>query len=175
MHDSQYSPLVVELWCFPIELTSHNCHIQNMVQIALVDFLPDDHGQKCEAHPFGCGNAFIQQQGNGVGMLVRLRRVEVTHLAGYNVRDDGTDGWHVCFAAHEYATGPNVQLLDGALLCITEVFLPDTANMSMWALYYRNCGYAYVEIVENWVCMLTLKYDNTLMDDNIVDRGWELM
>ncbi len=56
-------------------------------------------------------------------MLVRLRRVEVTHLAGYDVHDDGTDGCHVCFAAQEYATGLNMQLLDGALLCVTEVFL----------------------------------------------------
>ena len=82
-------------------------------------------------------------------MLVRLQRVEVTHLAGYNVRDDGTDDCRVCFAAREYATGPIAQLLDGALLCITEVFLPDKANRSMRALYYRNRGYAYTEIVKN--------------------------
>ncbi len=120
-----------------------------MVRIVLVGFLPDDHGRNCEAHPFGCGNAFIDQQGNGVGMLIRLRRVDVTHLAGYDVRDDGTDGCRVCFAAREYTTGPNMQLLDSALLCVTEVFLPDTANRSMRALYYRNRGYAYAEIVEN--------------------------
>jgi len=82
-------------------------------------------------------------------MLVRLQRVEVTHLASYDVRDDGTDGCRVCFAAREYATGPNMQLLDGALLRVTEVFLPDTANRSMRALYYRNHGYAYAEIVKN--------------------------
>jgi hypothetical protein len=66
-----------------------------------------------------------------------------------DVHDDGTDGCRVCFAAREHATGANMQLLDGALLCVTEVFLPDAANRSMRALYYRNRGYAYEEIVKN--------------------------
>ena len=80
-------------------------------------------------------------------MLVRLRLVEVTRLAGYNVRNDGTDGCRVCFAAQEYATGPNAHILDGALLRITEVFLPDFGNSSVRALYHRNRGYAYSETV----------------------------
>ena len=121
-----------------------------MVRIVLVSFFLDDHGQKCEAHPFGCGNAFIKQHGNGVSMLVRLRRVvEATHLAGYDVNDDGMDGCCVCLAVQEYTTGPNGQLLDSALLYITEGFLPDTVNSSMRALYYCNRGYGYEEIVEN--------------------------
>ena len=82
-------------------------------------------------------------------MFVRLRLVESTHFAGYNVRDDGTDGCRVCFAAREYAIAPNARLLDGALLRITEVFLPDTANMSMRQLYHRNRGYAYADVVQN--------------------------
>jgi hypothetical protein len=128
-------------------LVTHNTECQeNMVLIVLVGFLPDDQGQKCEAHPFGCGNAFIEQQGNEVGMLVRLQRGEVTHLASYDVLDNGMDGCRVCFAAQEYTTGLNVQLLYGALLCITEVLLPDTANRSMRELYYHNHGYAYAEI-----------------------------
>ena len=64
---------------------------KNTVQIVLAGFLLDDHGRKCEAHPLGCGNAFIEWQGNGVGMLVRLRRAEVTHLVIYNAHDNGTD------------------------------------------------------------------------------------
>jgi hypothetical protein len=63
------------------------------------------------------------------------------------------DGCRVCFAAREYATGPNAQLLHGALLRITEVFLPDTANRSMRHLYHRNCGYAYADVVDN-LCLL---------------------
>ena len=82
-------------------------------------------------------------------MFVRLRLVESTHLAGYNVRDDGTDGCRVCCAAREYAIAPNARLLDGALLRITEVFLPDTANRSMRQLYHRNRGYAYADVVQN--------------------------
>ena len=82
-------------------------------------------------------------------MLVRLRLVEFTNLAGHDVCDDGMDGCHVCFAAREYATGPNMWLIDGALSCVMGVFLPDTANRSMRALYYRNRGYAYAEIVKN--------------------------
>jgi hypothetical protein len=120
-----------------------------MARIVLVGFLPDGHGRKCDAHPFGCGNAFIEQQGNGVGMLVRLRLIESTHLAAHDVRGNGTDGCRVCFAAREYAIGPNAQLLDGVLLRITEVFLPDTANRSMRQLYHRNRGYAYAEVVED--------------------------
>ena len=120
-----------------------------MVRIVLVGFLPNNNGRKCDARPFGCGNAFIERQGNGVGMLVRLRLVEFTHLAGYDVHDDGTDGCCICFAAQEYAIGPNAQLLDGALLHITEVFLPDTANRSTRQWHHRNHGYAYADVVKN--------------------------
>ena len=82
-------------------------------------------------------------------MLIRLQWLEVTYLAGYTVCDGGTDGCHVCFAAQEYTACPNVQLVDSALLCIIEVFLPDTANRSMRALYYSNRGYVCVEIFES--------------------------
>ena len=118
-----------------------------MVKIVLVGFLPDDHGCSCVAHPFGCGNALIEGPGNGVGRLVRLRLVERTHLAGYAVRDDGTDGCRVCFTAREYAIGSMASRLDGCLLRITEVFLPDSGNSSVRALYHRNRGYAYAETV----------------------------
>ena len=111
-----------------------------MVQIVLVGFLPDNHGWKCDAHPFGCGNAFIEEEGNGVGRLIRLRLIEKTHLAGYAVQDDGTDGCCVCFAAEEYAIGNTVGKLNGAILRIMDVFTPDCANSSMRALYHCNCG-----------------------------------
>ena len=70
-----------------------------MVRVVLVGFLPDDHGRSCEAHPYGCGNALIEGEGNGVGSLVRLRLVEKVHLACYQGKLDGTDGCRVCFAA----------------------------------------------------------------------------
>ena len=81
-------------------IVTHNTECQESIdQILLVSFLMDDYGQKCKAHPFGCGNAFIEQHGNGVCMLVRLQRVEATHLAGYDVNDDGMDSCCVCLAA----------------------------------------------------------------------------
>ena len=90
-----------------------------MVQIVLVGFLPDDHGRSCAAHPYGCGKAFIEEEGNGVGRLIRLRLIEKTHLSGYAVQDDGTDGCRVCFTPREYACGENAHQLDGALLRVT--------------------------------------------------------
>ena len=109
----------------------------------VVSFLPDDNGHSCEVHPYGCGNALIEREGNSVGSLVRLHLVEATHLEGYAVKDNGTDGCCICFAAHEYTTGDSAQLLDGSLLQIPEVFFPDSANRSIRALYQPNCGYAY--------------------------------
>jgi hypothetical protein len=130
--------------------TQHAQYIKKMVKIVLVGFLPDSHGRSCVAHPFGCGNALLESEGNGVGRLVRLCLVEETHLAGYEVRGDGTDGCRVCFTPREYAIGENSQRLDGCLLRIMEVFLPDSENRSMRALYHRNRGYAYAETVETF-------------------------
>lgn len=112
------------------------------MRIVLVGFLPDGHGRSCERHPYGCGNALLESPGNGVGTMVRLRLVEETNLAGHLVREDGTDGCRVCFTAREYAIGPNACRLDGALVKITEVYLPDSVNSSMRMLYHRNRGYA---------------------------------
>ena len=119
-----------------------------MVKIVLVGFLPDHHGRSCEAHPYGYGNALLEREGNGVGRLVRLRLVERIHLVGYAVRDDGTDASRVCFAAQEYANSENTLCLDGSLLRITAVFLPDSENRIMRALYHSNHSYAYAEIFE---------------------------
>ena len=72
-----------------------------MVRVVLVGFLPNDHGRSCTKHPFGCGNALIEKQGTGVGSLICLRLAEETHLAGYEVRENGMDDCRVCFAARE--------------------------------------------------------------------------
>ena len=137
--------MVAELCLHPAKLTSQ--HITSPY-IIHVSFLPDNHGRSCVAHHFGCGNALIEGPGNGVGRLVRLRLVERTHLAGYKVQDDGMDGCQVCFTAREYAIGSMASRLDGCLLRITEVFLPDSGNSSVRALYHRNRGYAYAETVD---------------------------
>ncbi len=111
------------------------------MKIVLVGFLPDGHGRSCERHPYGCGNALLESPGNGVGSMVHLRLVEEMNLAGYLVRDDGTNGCRVCFTAREYAIGPNAFRLDGSLVKRTEVYLPDLENSSMRMLYHRNHGY----------------------------------
>ena len=41
---------------------------------------------------------------HGVGMQICLQLVDGSHLAGYIVEADGSDGCRVCFAAREYAT-----------------------------------------------------------------------
>ena len=118
------------------------------MRIVLIGFLPDGHGRSCAAHPFGCGNAFIESADNGVGRLVRLRLVDKTNLAVCEVRKDESDGCRICFTAREYAIGENVRRLDGLLLKVTEVFLPDSPNSSMRALYHHNRGYAYAETLD---------------------------
>ena len=75
--------------------------------------------------------------------------MEKTHLACYEVREDGSDGCRVCFRAHEYAIGENATRLDGSLLRITEVFLPDSTYRRMRVVYQRNGGEAYAEIVKS--------------------------
>ena len=118
-----------------------------MVQIVLVGFLPNDHGRSCAAHPYGCGNALIEEEDNGVGRFIRLRLVENTHLAGCEIKDDGMDGCRMCFAAREYTIGNTADKLGGAILRIADVFTPDCTNSSMRALYHCNRGYAYAEVV----------------------------
>ena len=117
------------------------------MKIVLVGFLPDCHGRSCDTHPYGCGNAFIESADNGVGRVVRLRLVEKTNLAVHEVHEDGSDGCCICFTGREYACGPHSHKLDGVLLRITDVILPDSENRSMRALYHRNRGYAYAETV----------------------------
>ena len=118
-----------------------------MMRIVLVGFLPSDHGRSCKKHPYGCGNALIEEEGNVVGHLIRLHLVEKTHLAGYEVKDDGTDCCCVCFAAREYAIGNTATKLNGTVLRVTDVVTPDCTNSSMRVLYHRNRGYAYAEVV----------------------------
>jgi hypothetical protein len=44
--------------------------------------------------------------------LIDRAMEEATHLARYDVLDDGMDGCCVCFTAQEYATGENAWLLE---------------------------------------------------------------
>ena len=69
-----------------------------MVKNILVGFLPRDNRRSCKAHPYGCGNALLEQQCNGFGRLVQLQLVEKTNLAGYKAGEDGTNGCRIFVA-----------------------------------------------------------------------------
>lgn len=90
-----------------------------------------------------------ESKGNGVGRFVSLFSVEETNLAGYAVEDEGTNGCQVCFSAYEYAMGENACRLDGSLLRISEIFLPNSANRSMRSLHHQHHGFACAKIF-NW-------------------------
>jgi hypothetical protein len=119
-------------------------------KVTLVGFLPNDNGRSCALHPFGCGNALVLEKDelHGVGMLIRLRLVDVSHLAGYEVMPDGSDGCRVCFAAREFVIGRRGQRLDGAMVRIVDMVTLDDANSARRALFHRNRGYATAEVVE---------------------------
>ena len=118
-----------------------------MMRVVLVGFLPSDHGRSCKAHPYGCGNVLIEEEGNSVGQLIRLHLVEKIHLSGYEIKDDGMEGCRICFAAREYVIGNTAGKLVSAILRIMAVFTPDCANSSMRMMYHCNHGYAYAEVV----------------------------
>jgi hypothetical protein len=81
-------------------------------------------------------------------MKLRMRLVDKTHLAVYQVLPDGSDGCRVCFAAREFAVGARGQSLDGCMVMITEMVLPDDANSAKRHLFHRNRGYAIAEVLE---------------------------
>ena len=86
-------------------------------------------------------------------MQIRLRLVDGSHLAGYIVEADGSDGCRVCFAAREYAVGGSGVRIDGCVFQIKEMVLPDNENSSKRALFHRNRGYAVADLLTpepNW-------------------------
>ena len=127
-----------------------------MFSIILVGFLTTDNGRSCVQHPYGCGHFWVLEKSpsHGVGLHFRLRLVDGSHLTGYIVEADGSDGCRVCFAAREYAVGVNGVWLDGCIFQIKEVVLPDNENSSKRALFHRNRGYAVADFLTpgpNWI------------------------
>ena len=116
--------------------------------IILVGFIETNNGCRCDSHPDGCGNFLVVERfDNGVGMELRLRMKVADELACYVIKPDGTDGCCVAFAAKEYAVGENGLRLNGSIVRMVEVFLPDNLNRTVRLLYHHNCGYAVGEIV----------------------------
>jgi hypothetical protein len=62
-------------------------------------------------------------------------------LACNTVRTDGTDGCRVSFVAKEYAAGEKGAKLNGAIVRIVDVFLPDNPNRTVRQLYQHNHSY----------------------------------
>ena len=113
-------------------------------QVILVGFLPNDNGRSCSIHQFGCGNALVlvgDGKRHGVGMKLWMRLVNKTHLAGYQMLPDESDGCHICFAAREFAVGQRGQCLDGCTVVIKEMVLPDDKNSAKRHLFHRNHGF----------------------------------
>ena len=123
-------------------------HLFPMNRIVLVGFLPCDNGRSCELHPFGCGNSLVlNREDNGVGMRLRLRMTTLHKLACYTINGDGTDGCRVCFVAREVSAAGNAAWLDGAIVCVVDVFTSDHENRAIRHLFHHNRGYAYARIV----------------------------
>ena len=100
--------------------------------IILVGFIETSNGRRCACHPDGCGNSLVVERiDNGVGMELRLWMKAADKLACYVMKPDGTDGCRVSFAAKEYAAGENGLWLDGAIVRIVDVFLPDNPNRTV--------------------------------------------
>ena len=67
-------------------------------------------------------------------------------LVCYTINSNSSDGFRVCFTATEYAAGGNGQLLDGAVMKFTAIFMADHENRSIRCLYHYNHGYAYAVV-----------------------------
>jgi hypothetical protein len=118
--------------------TPHTTLIYCKMKIILIGHRPPrwSHAQLWST-PFWMQKCIRWDRKQLCGQLVPLDLIEKTHLVGCEVKDDSTDGCQVCFAKQECTTGVNSHVLDGSLLRITQVFLPDSENRSMRALYHH--------------------------------------
>ena len=89
----------------------------------------------------------LERDDHGVGMELRLRMKVVDEMACYTIKPDGTDGCRISFLAKEYATGDRGVRLNGAIVRMVEVFLPNNPNRTARRLYHHDCSYAVGEIV----------------------------
>ena len=79
--------------------------------------------------------------------MLRVRMTAPEELACFVMGNDGKDGCHVAFLAKEYAAGERGLGLNGAIVRIMDVYLPDNKNRSACRLYHHNRGYAVGEVV----------------------------
>lgn len=89
----------------------------------------------------------LERDDHGVGMELRLRMKVVDEMACYTIKPDGTDGCRVSFLAKEYTAVDRGVRLNGAIVRIVKVLLPDNPNRMARRLYHHNHGNAVGEIV----------------------------
>jgi len=82
-----------------------------------------------------------------MGIVLWLWFVMRDKSACYTLWYVGTDGCLVCYTTQEYAAGDNGQKLYGAIVCITDVFTPESKKCSVRNLYHQHGGYAYAIIL----------------------------
>jgi hypothetical protein len=80
-------------------------------------------------------------------MVLRVPMTAHEELACFVMGDDGKDGGRVAFLAKEYAAGERGLGLNGAIVRIVDVYLPDNKNRSARRLYHHNRGYDVGEVV----------------------------
>lgn len=68
-------------------------------------------------------------------------------LVCYTIKTDSRDGCRVCVTEQDYAAGENCQHLDGALVQLTDDFIPEESNRSIRHLYHHSRGYAYAVVL----------------------------
>jgi hypothetical protein len=124
------------------------CYPPPHLRVIIVGFIECNNGRTCNSHPDGCGNKLVlERPDNGVGMVLRVRMTAPEELACFVMGDDGEDGCRVAFLAKEYAAGERGLGLNGAIVRIVDVYLPDNENRSARRLYHHNRGYGIGEIV----------------------------
>ena len=90
----------------------------------------------------------MERSDHGIGMEFRVRMMAPEELACYIMGADGKDGYRIAFLAKEYAAGERGLRVNGAIVWIVEVFLPDNENGSARRLYHHNYGYVVGEIIQ---------------------------
>jgi hypothetical protein len=128
------------------------------LHIVLVGFTHASNGRSCPKHPGGCGEVLVfDEEDSGVGIKFRLRITNPNELGVFMIKEDGSDGCRVTYAARQYATQENAARYDGARVRLVQVFTRFHENPSCRQLAYRNFGYGDAEIMACHVLYGTLR------------------
>jgi hypothetical protein len=76
-------------------------------------------------HPGECGNIVVLEK---AGMHLQLCMMVKDGLTCYAMKPDDSDQCHVAFSTREYVAGERGMCLDGSMIKLVEVILPDNKN-----------------------------------------------